>query len=173
MAGEDQLFENLPEQREPRAEGRGAPRLRVPERNQVDMHVAALDDLVADDHPVRAVWAFATHLDLSPLRDAIKAREGVPGHPPAAPELLMARWLWGGVSMNPHSLADFRTAHLAFLERLLARGVAALVEAGLVSLDTLAQDGLRVRAWAGTASFRRRKRLEELHTAAQARVSRL
>jgi transposase len=199
MAGEDQLFENLPEQREPRAEGRGAPRLRVPERNQVDMHVAALDDLVADDHPVRAVWAFATHLDLSPLRDAIKAREGVPGHPPAAPELLMALWLWatvdgvgsarrldqlcrehlayrwlcGGVSMNPHSLADFRTAHLAFLERLLARGVAALVEAGLVSLDTLAQDGLRVRAWAGTASFRRRKRLEELHTAAQARVSRL
>ena len=88
-------------------------------------------------------------------------------------EHLAYRWLCGGVSMNYHSLADFRTAHLAFLEQLLARGVAALVEAGLVSLDTLAQDGLRVRASAGAASFRRRKRLEELHTAAQARVSRL
>ena len=199
MVGEDQLFENLPEQREPKAEGRGAPRLRVPERSQVDMHLAALDDLVPDDHAVRAVWAFATRLDLSPLRDAIKAREGVPGHPAAAPELMMALWLWatvdgvgsarrldqlcrehlayrwlcGGVSMNYHSLSDFRTAHLRLLDRLLARGVAALVEAGLVSLDTLAQDGLRVRASAGAASFRRRKRLEELHTAAQARVSRL
>jgi hypothetical protein len=37
----------------------------------------------------------------------------------------------------------------------------------------LAQDGLRVRASAGTSSFRRRKRLEELRTAAQARVARL
>ena len=60
MADEDQLFENLPEQREPKAEGRGAPRLRVPERGQVDMHLAALDDLIPDDHAVRAVWAFAT-----------------------------------------------------------------------------------------------------------------
>jgi transposase len=199
MEDDDQLFEKLPEQRGPKAEGRGAPRLRVPERGQVDMHLATLDDMIPDDHPVRAVWAFARRLDLSPLLDAIKAREGVPGHPPAAPELMMALWLWatvdgvgsarrldqlcrehlayrwlcGGVSTNYHSLAAFRTAHLAFLERLLVRGVAALVEAGLVSLDTLAQDGLRVRASAGAASFRRRKRLEELHTAAQTRVSRL
>lgn len=88
-------------------------------------------------------------------------------------EHLAYRWLCGGVSMNPHSLSDFRTAQLSLLEKLLARGVAALVEAGLVSLDTLAQDGLRVRASAGAGSFRRRKRLEELHAAAQARVSRL
>lgn len=51
--------------------------------------------------------------------------------------------------------------------------MASLVEAGLVSLDVLAQDGLRVRASAGASSFRRRKRLEELRTAAQARVERL
>jgi hypothetical protein len=70
-------------------------------------------------------------------------------------------------------LSDFRIAHRAVLDRLLARGVASLVEAGLVSLETLAQDGLRVRASAGTSSFRRRKRLEELRTAAQARVARL
>jgi transposase len=199
MEDEDQLFANLPEQREPKAEGRSMARLRVPERGQVDMHWAALDDMIPDDHAVRAVWAFAAGLDLSPLHEAIKAREGVPGHPPASPELMMALWLWatvdgvgsarrldqlcrdhlayrwlcGGVSMNYHSLADFRTAHSGLLEQLLARGVATLVEAGLVALDTLAQDGLRVRAAAGAASFRRRKRLEELHAAAQARVSRL
>ena len=199
MEGDDQLFGDLPEQHAPKAEGRGKPRLRVPERSQVDTHWAALDEMIGDDHPVRAVWAFAERLDLSALHDAIKAREGVPGHPPAAPELMMALWLWatvdgvgsarrldqlcrehlayrwlcGRVSMNYHSLSDFRTAHSVFLDRLLARGVAALVEAGLVSLDTLAQDGLRVRASAGAGSFRRRKRLEELQAAAQARVSRL
>jgi transposase len=199
MGREDQLFENLPEQREPRTEGRGAPRLRVPERGQIGMHWAALDDLIPQDHLVRAVWAFVLGLDLSPLYDAIKACEGVPGHPPASPQLMMAlwlfatingvgsarqldrlcrehlayRWLCGGVSMNSHTLADFRTAHAELLDRLLAGGVATLVEAGLVALDVLAQDGLRVRAAAGAASFRRRRRLEELRAAAQARVARL
>jgi len=198
MAGE-QLFEDLPEQERSQAEARGAPRLRMPERDQIGMQVAALNDLVPDDHPVRAVWAFVEGLDLSALHDAIKAREGQPGHPPAAPELMLALWLWatvdgvgsarqldrlcrdhlvyrwlcGGVSMNYHSLSTFRIAHIAVLERLLARGVASMVEAGLVSLDTLAQDGLRVRASAGASSFRRRARLDDLLAKAQARVEHL
>jgi hypothetical protein len=48
-----------------------------------------------------------------------------------------------------------------------------MVQAGLVSLDTLAQDGLRVRASAGASSFRRRARLDDLLTAAQTRVEQL
>jgi len=193
------LFENLPEQERPPGEVRGAPRLREPERTQIGMQVAALDDLIPGDHPVRAVWAFVEGLDLSALHDAIKARKGQPGHPPAAPELMLALWLWatvdgigsarqldrlcrdhlayrwlcGGVSMNYHSLSTFRIAHMAALERLLAQGVATMVEAGLVSLDTLAQDGLRVRASAGSSSFRRRARLDELLAKAQARVEQL
>jgi len=196
---DDQLFEDLPEQERPQAEVRGVARLRVPERSQIGMQMAALDDLISEDHPVRSVWAFVEGLDLSALHDAIKAREGQPGHPPAAPELMVALWLWatvdgvgsarqldrlcrdhlvyrwlcGGVSMNYHSLSTFRIAHIAVLERLLAQGVAAMVDAGLVSLDTLAQDGLRVRAGAGASSFRRRPRLDELKAAAQKRVERL
>ena len=88
-------------------------------------------------------------------------------------EHLAYRWLCGGVSMNYHTLSDFRIAHTTVLDRLLANGVASLVQAGLVQLDTLAQDGLRVRASAGAASFRRRRRLDELRVAAQARVVRL
>lgn len=196
---DEQLFEDFPEQERPQAAGRGALRLRVPERSQIGMQVAALDDLISEDHPVRSVWAFVEGLDLSALHDVIKAREGQPGHPPAAPELMLALWLWatvdgvgsarqldrlcrdhlvyrwlcGGVSMNYHSLSNFRIAHMAVLERLLAQGVASMVEAGLVSLDTLAQDGLRVRAGAGASSFRRRARLDDLLTAAQTRVARL
>jgi transposase len=196
---DERLFEDLPEQARPQADVRGAPRLREPERMQVSLQMSALDDLIAEDHPVRAVWAFVEGLDLSALHDVIKAREGQPGHPPAAPKLLLALWLWatvdgvgsarqldrlcrdhavyrwlcGGVSMNYHSLSTFRIAHMTVLERLLAQGVALMVDAGLVSLDTLAQDGLRVRASAGTSSFRRRARLDELHAAAQKRVARL
>ena len=55
---DEQLFEGLPEQERLPAEGRSALRLRVPERRQIGMQVAALDDLISEDHPVRSVWAF-------------------------------------------------------------------------------------------------------------------
>src|SRR6266566_3363925 len=94
---DEQLFEDLPEQERAQAEVRGALRVRVPERSQIGMQVAALDDLISEDHPVRSVWAFVGGLDLSALHDVIKAREGQPGHPPAAPELMVALWLWATV----------------------------------------------------------------------------
>jgi transposase len=65
------------------------------------------------------------------------------------------RWLCGGVSVNYHTLADFRVAHGAFLEHPLTVGVATLMSEGLVSMKRVAQDGVRIRASAGTASFRR------------------
>jgi len=199
MSSGEELFEGLPEQAVPAAEQRGAARVRQPERHQLGWHSAAIDDLVAADHPVRAVWAFVSALDLGELYDAVKAREGVPGHPPASPEVMVALWLWatvdgvgsarqvarlceehlayrwlcGGVSMNYHGLSDFRVAHVAVLDRLLARGVAALVAEGLVGLDVLAQDGMKVRAAAGASSFRRRKRLEQLEALATTRVAEL
>jgi transposase len=199
MSHERELIKDLPEQLAPEPAGRGAPRYRHPERRQVGWHAAAIDDLIAPDHPVRAVWAFAQALELRELHDAVNAREGVAGQAPPAPELMIALWLWatvdgvgsarrltrlceqhlayrwlcGGVSMNYHTLSDFRVAHAGVLERLLANGVAALVAEGLVSLDVLAQDGMRVRAAAGAGSFRRRGRLEEIRTAARTRVARL
>jgi len=199
VSGNSKLFGDLPEQQVAEALGRGTPRLRQPERHQLGWHAATIDDLVARDHPVRAVWAFVQGLDLRALHDAVKAREGVPGQAPAAPELMMAlwlratvdgvgsarqparlceqhlayRWLCGGVSMNYHTLSDFRMAHAAVLDRLLAGGVAALVAQGLVALDVLAQDGLKVRATAGAGSFRRRERLDQLAAAGKARVARL
>ncbi len=160
VPSETELFADLPEQRVPEAPGRGTPRLRQPERHQLGWYAAMIDDLVARDHPVRAVWAFVKSLDLRTLHDAVKAREGVPGQAPPAPELMMALWLWatvdgvgsarqldrlceqhlayrwlcGGVSMNYHTLSDFRVAHAAVLDDLLAGGVAALGEEGLVAI---------------------------------------
>ena len=70
------------------------------------------------------------------------------------------RWLCGGVSVNHHTLADFRVGCADLLDRLLSEHLAALAKAGLVNLETLAQDGVRVRASAGAASFRREATLD-------------
>jgi len=70
-------------------------------------------------------------------------------------------WLCGGVSMNYHSLADFRVAHGPQVEALFTEVVGRLHHAALIDLDHVAQDGVRVRASAGAASFRREASLEQ------------
>ena len=71
------------------------------------------------------------------------------------------RWLGGGVSVNDHSLSDFRVQHLEFLDDRLTHSVAVLREQQRVDRHRVAQDGRRVRASAGAASCRRRPPLEE------------
>ena len=193
------LFGALPEHVAPGARQGGRPRLRLAERGQVELRALSLDALVAPEHRVRLVWAFAERLDLAPLYGAIRSVEGGPGHPPADPRVLTALWLYatiegvgsarklarlceehvayqwlcGGVSVNHKTLADFRVGHGALLERLLVDGFAALMAAGVARLERVAQDGMRVRASAGAASFRRRSTLEKLRAEAAAEVARL
>ena len=71
------------------------------------------------------------------------------------------RWICGGVSVNYHALNDFRSANEALMDELLTDNVAALAAAGAISLERVAQDGMRVRADAGAASFRRQASLQE------------
>ena len=151
---------------------------------QVVFRVAPLDALIPHDHPARVVWDDVEGLDLSPLYDRIKSVERGPGRDAIDPKILMALWLYatvegvgsarkldelcrehaafqwiaGDVSTNYHTLADFRTGHVELLDGLLTEGVAALVAEELVDLNRVAQDGMRVRASAGAASFRRRPR---------------
>jgi len=194
------LFEELPERAMHPPPADDAPvRLRMAQRDQPEFQMIDLENLLPPDHPVRAVWSFAAGLDLSEVLAGIKARSGEPGRPPADPKILMTlwlyatidavgsarqlarlctahvvyRWICGGVSMNYHTLADFRVAQVTLLDRLLAQGVASLVSEGLVTLERLAQDGVRIRASAGSNSYRRRPRLETLLTEAEARVAQL
>jgi len=198
MSSGDELFEGLPEQRVPER-ARGAPRLQKAQRDQVELRAVDLDGLVSSADPVRSVWAFVETLDLRPLYEAIEAREGEPGRSPIDPKILLAlwlhatlrgigagraverlcrtevtfQWLCGGVSVNYHTLTDFRVAHEALLDRLLSQSVATLVEAGLVTLERGALDGLRIRASAGAGSFHRRGRIEGLLDEARDLVARL
>jgi len=197
--GRDELFEGLPEQRAERSEGAGAPRLRQPQRDQIALRAVDLDSAIGAEHPARVIWAYCERLDLSALYDAIKAREGRPGHPPIDPRLMLAlwlyatsqgvgsaralerlcethdayRWLCGEVSVNYHTLADFRVAHPELLDELLAQHVATLAASGVIEVATLAQDGLRVRASAGAGSFRREKSLRKILKQTRKLVARL
>ena len=193
------LMADLPIQRAPLRPGEAPPRLRTAERRQVALRAVCLEDLVPAEHRVRLVWQFVEGLDLTALYEAIKAVEGQPGHPPADPRILLALWLYatvegigsaravarlcethvnyqwlcGGVGMNAKTLADFRVSHGTVLEQLLVDSFTALVRIGAAKLDRVAQDGVRVRASAGAASFRRHSTLQGCREDAAAQVRRL
>jgi transposase len=167
--------------------GGGTPRLRYANREQVEVRVCSLDELIAADHEVRQVWAYVASLDLSEVLAKIKAVEGGAGASATDPRILFSLWLYatlrkvgsareldrrcrediafewlcGGVTLNYHTLADFRTAHSVVLDKLLTNSVAVLLEQDLVTMDRVAEDGMRVRANAGASSFRRGPRLQQ------------
>jgi transposase len=161
------------------AAARPAPRLLCPRPAEVVVH-GTLDELLPPDHPARNVRAFVGSLDLSELLACVRSVEGHAGRPAVDPRLLLElwlfataqgvcssrqlatlckehlayRWLAGGVRLEYHSLADFRTGNGELLDRLLADTIAVMLEEGLIDLDRVAQDGMRVRACAGSSSFR-------------------
>lgn len=177
----------------------GAPRVMTPQRDQIELRAVDLEALLAPDHAARTVWAFVQSMDLAPLYARIKSVAGRGGAPAIDPAILVALWLWatidgvgsarevdrlcerddayrwicGGVGVNYHSLADFRTEQEAWLDTQLTRSIASLLDRRLVTLNAVAQDGLRVRAHAKASSFRRREKLAELHAQAQAQVQAL
>ena len=175
----------------------GPPRLRYAHRDQVEFRLCALDHLLPDEHEARTVWSYVEGLDLTRLLQKIRAVAHGPGAAAADPRVLSALWLYatlrgigsareldrrcdpqtgelafqwlaGGVSLNYHTLADFRTEHVEALDDWLTTSVASLRQEGLVQLERVAQDGVKVRASAGAASFHREETLQRhLQEAAQ------
>lgn len=163
------------------------------------MQLFSLDEMLPADHRARLVWAYVSSLNLDPFYRDIEVTFDAPGRTAIAPEVLVALWLlatldgigsarelarrcetdipylWmlGGVRVNHHTLSDFRVQHGERLEQLLVDTVTSLIDRGLVPLETIAQDGMRVRASAGSSSFRRKPTLEKLQEEAQAHVNRL
>jgi len=180
-------------------EGQPKPRLRRPDRRQMVLVPVCPDELVPPDHPVRTVAAVVATMDLSAFHASIQAVEGEPGRDATDPALLVSLWLYaairgegsarrlaelceesrpfqwlcGGVTVNHHLLSDFRVEHGDALDALFTDCIAALVEKGLVKVKRISQDGVRVRASAGAASFRREARLAELVEKARRHVAEL
>ncbi|QDT31911.1 IS1182 family transposase [Thalassoglobus polymorphus] len=179
--------------------GQSGVRVQRAERRQIQWQAFSLDQLLPQEHTARLVWAYIESLDVSKLYETIKTHEAGPGRNPIDPQLLLAVWLlatiegvgsarrldrlckehiaymWilGGVSVNYHTFADFRVQNLVFLEDLLTQSVATLLHQGLVELTRVAQDGMRVRASAGSDSFRRKPTLEECLQTAETHLEEL
>jgi transposase len=177
----------------------GKPRLRLPQRNQVEFRWLSLDEMLDPDHPARVVWAAVCGLDLGRWLGEIKAVEGNAGRDATDPQLLVAlwvyatldgvgsarelarlcagylpyQWLCGGVTVNNHLLSDFRSQGGDKWDELLTQIVGALMAENLVTIHRVAQDGMRVRASAGSSSFRRQTRLEECLEEARQQVAAL
>jgi transposase len=168
-------------------------------RAQGEIGTDSLDHWLPPEHPVRDLWQFVESLDLSALLAQIRSVPGNAGAPAIDPRILMAlwlqatadgvgssrklaelcenhlvyRWLCGRVPVGYHTLADFRTGHGAVLDQLLTHTIAALMHEGLIDLNRVAQDGMRVRASAGASSFRRQKTIDRCLEEAQEQVEAL
>lgn len=174
------------------------PRVLEANRTQVLLRPTDLESLLAADHSARTLWACVERLDLTPFYAPIAAVEGAAGRPAIDPKILLTlwlyatsegvgsarelarlcdvhdayRWICGGVHVNYHTLSDFRVAHQAGLDALLTETLAVLLQAGLITLTRIAQDGTRVRASAGAASFRREPSLRRCLAEAAVQVRR-
>lgn len=167
--------------------------MKSPRRELIDPNPKRIDDLIPSDHKARLVWELVQGLDMTPLYDRIKAVAHRAGRPATDPRILVALWLYatdegigsarelerrcydcdpfkwlrGGVDVNYHTLSDFRTSHQEWLQRQVVTNIATLRAEGLAHLDKLGQDGMRVRASAGSDSFKKAECLENLLDEAQ------
>lgn len=187
MKYKDTLFElsNNTESNKNEKLSTAKPRLKIPVRNQIEVVIGCLDDLISDDHKVRSVAKYVSQLDLSSLLCKIKSVESSPGAPATSPEVLLTLWLYafiegivsartinryctehiafkwicGNKPVNEHTISDFRTRHGEAFDELLTQSIAVLSHQGLINVESIAQDGMKVEAHAGKSSFRREKTL--------------
>lgn len=175
----------------------GKPRLNRACRNQYELTPTLLEDILPNDHLARLVWEYVQSLDLSIVLNKIQSVENHAGRPATDPKILLCLWLFstikgigssrvieeyclehdafkwicGGVNVNYHTISDFRTMHCDQLNELLTMSVAVLANSGLITLEKISQDGMRVRACAGSGSFRREPTINDQYELAQALVN--
>ena len=173
-----------------------APRVVEADRSQLELRPFDLDSTIPQDHRARLLWRAVESLDLRAFYERIKSRMGTAGRPPGDPKVFVTlwlyatmdgvgsareverlctehrayRWICGGVPVNYHTLSDFRVDHGNALDELLTQTLAVLMERKLITLQRVGQDGLRVRASAGSGSFRRKKKLKAYLKEARAQV---
>lgn len=177
-------------------ENQPKPRMIEVNRNQHILRPTDIEKLVEEAHPVRAVWDFVGKMDLSRFYASIGSVEGVAGREAWDPRLLISmwvyaysrgigsareierrcdydpafQWLTGMEVINHHTLSDFRISGKATLDELFSQTLGLLSAEGLISLERVMHDGTKIRANAGSDTFRTEKRIEEFLEQAQAQV---
>ena len=163
------------------------PRLAPIDRKQLQWRPLDIESLIGPEHPARALWELSGELDLTLYYNEIHAVEGVPGRSSTDPRLLICLWLYayskdissareiareceyepgfqwlcGSQGPSYHVLSDFRSQNGAALDDLFAQTLGMLSAEGLITLECVTQDGTKIRANAGSNTFRRQASLEE------------
>ena len=174
-------------------------RIETADRQQVRWEMRDLEAELPDDHRARVIVAAVERMDLSAFYEQIRARGSAPGRPALDPAVLLSlwlfatsegvgsakhlerlcqrdlpyRWICGGMTPNAHSLSDFRAMHGDKLDTLMTQLLASLMHKGLVKLRRVTQDGMRLRAHAGTGKFHRKPKLDEQLEEARAQIATL
>jgi len=177
--------EETPEPTPPKVEP--AKRLKSIDRTQSFWGAIDIEKLIEEDHPARGIWAMVNRLDLRRLEAKVKAVEGGAGQSSLDPRLLMALWIYGyseGVSsgrelsrmceyepccqwltalqrVNYHTLSDFRVEHKDDLDEIFVQVLGLLSAEGFIEMKRITHDGTKIKAQAGSNSFRREERIGE------------
>jgi transposase len=171
-------------------------RLTTPCHNQRQRIPESLHELLPQENDARKFASVVERLEFSAFLDDIDAVDGAPGRPASHPRMLLLawlratsrgigsaraferlastelgfRWISGDLRVRRSTLTRFRVGHLAKLEDLFTALLTVLVDVGVVNVDFITVDGVRLRAWAGQGSLRRMASLEELREQAKLHV---
>jgi transposase len=156
------------------------PRVKEPNRKQGEFRFEIPEDALPPTHPARVLWNVVGTLDLGKFLVNAKAVAGKAGRSTLSPAMKLTLWLYaisqgigsareiarlvrtddafrwivGDLKVGHHALSLFRVDHGQALDGLMTDILASLMHKGVLSLDLVAQDGMRVRAAATAPSFR-------------------
>src|SRR5271154_1936242 len=162
------------------------PRLVRVDRRQMVLRAIEVERLIEEDHPARALWALVGRLDLSRYYAEIAAVEGRAGRDHTDPQVLISLWLYDysrGISsaremaqrceyepafqwlcalapVSYRTLSGFRSGYKAALQDLFVQVLGMLSAEGLITLERVTLDGTKIKANAGSNTFRRKEKLE-------------
>ena len=174
-------------------------KVKLIDREQGLLRAVIVEELVPPNHKVRAIWDLTGQMNLSRFEAKIVSKEGQAGRAAWDPRLLLSVWVYafseqvtsareiealmvyepglmwlsGLGEINHHTLSDFRANHPEELKNLLSQVLGVMSQQGYVKLECVAHDGTKIRAQAGSDSFRREATLEKEIAKAQQMVEEL
>src|SRR6266849_5785479 len=173
------------------------PLIRYVNRQQMSWCAVDVERLIGEDHPARAIWALVGRLDLSAFYRTIESSAEEGGRPAFDPQMLISlwvyaysrgigsarevarrceydpafQWLTGLEEVNYHTLPDFRVERQEELDELFTQVLAALSKEGLITLETVMQDGTKIKAQASSRSYCQEETIREPLERARRRVA--
>src|SRR5207249_1471840 len=172
------------------------PLIRRINREQMCWRAVDVEQLIGEDHLVRAIWDLVGRLHLDGFYQGIDCSEEEGGRPAYDPRLLISLWIYaysqgmgsarevarrcewepglqwlrGCETVNYHTLSSFRVEYRGELDELFTQVLGLMSAEGLITLEQVVQDGTKIKAQAASDSFQGEAKIEEHLERARRRV---